>query len=154
MGPDPQIEDREGYRVDLHYLRDAGKREVDCLMALEGRPWFAVECRTTDLHASPALRYFALGEKAGRRVDRRPATVSRLRDPVFPRGEDRPGILQQGAGPRRNVLTSCLHWNLLVFEVRLETHPWTFGFLLSYNGVLAFVSLPKPRTWRKGVART
>jgi uncharacterized protein len=52
------IEDQEGYRVDLHYLRDAGKREVDFLMTLEGRPWFAVECKTTDLHASPALRYF------------------------------------------------------------------------------------------------
>lgn len=52
------IEDQEGYRVDLHYLRDASKREVDFLMTFEGRPWFAVECKTTDLHASPALRYF------------------------------------------------------------------------------------------------
>lgn len=52
------IEDQEGFRVDLHYLRDAGKREVDFLMTLEGRPWFAVECKTTDLRAGPALRYF------------------------------------------------------------------------------------------------
>lgn len=52
------IEDQEGFRVNLHYLRDASKREVDFLMTVEGRPWFAVECKTTDLQASPALRYF------------------------------------------------------------------------------------------------
>ena len=49
MGLDPQIADQEGYRVDLHYLRDAGKREVHFLMTLEARPWFV-----QDLHCLPA----------------------------------------------------------------------------------------------------
>jgi len=31
---------------------------LDFLMTVEGKPWFAVECKTTDLQASPALRYF------------------------------------------------------------------------------------------------
>ncbi len=52
------IEDQQGFRVNLHYLRDAGKREVDFLMTVERKPWFAVECKITDLKASPALSYF------------------------------------------------------------------------------------------------
>ena len=35
---------QEGYRVGLHYLRDVDKREVDFLVTVEGKPWFAVEC--------------------------------------------------------------------------------------------------------------
>jgi predicted AAA+ superfamily ATPase len=57
------LEDREGYRVGLHYLRDADKREVDFLMTLEKKPWFAVECKVKADAASPSLRYF--GERLG-----------------------------------------------------------------------------------------
>jgi len=53
------LEDQEGYRVGLHYLRDADKREVDFLMTLEKKPWFAVECKVKSDTSSPSLRYFA-----------------------------------------------------------------------------------------------
>jgi hypothetical protein len=52
------LEDQEGYRLGLHYLRDVDKREVDFLVTAEGKPWFAVECKISDRAASPALRYF------------------------------------------------------------------------------------------------
>lgn len=52
------LEDQEGYRVGLHYLRDADKREVDFLVTFEKKPWFAVECRVKADAASPSLRYF------------------------------------------------------------------------------------------------
>ncbi|MGE5839817.1 MAG: ATP-binding protein [Deltaproteobacteria bacterium] len=57
------LEDQEGYRVGLHYLRDASKREVDFFMTFETKPWFAVECKVRPESASPALEYF--GERIG-----------------------------------------------------------------------------------------
>lgn len=52
------LEDQEGYRLGLHYLRDVDKREVDFLVTAEGKPWFAVECKVSDRSAAPSLRYF------------------------------------------------------------------------------------------------
>ena len=52
------LEDQEGYKVRLHYLRDAGKREVDFLVTADKKPWFAVECKTSDRAVNPALNYF------------------------------------------------------------------------------------------------
>jgi predicted AAA+ superfamily ATPase len=52
------LEDQEGFRVDLHFLRDASKREVDFLVSVEGRPWFAVECKLSGRKVNPALNYF------------------------------------------------------------------------------------------------
>ena len=52
------LEDYEGYDVGLHYLRDAAKREVDFLVTIEGKPWFAVECKSTGRTVNPALNYF------------------------------------------------------------------------------------------------
>ena len=52
------LEDQEGYRVGLHYVRDADKREVDFLMTFEKKPWFAVECKVKADAPSPSLRYF------------------------------------------------------------------------------------------------
>jgi hypothetical protein len=57
------LEDQEGYQVGLHYLRDADKREVDFLMTIEKKPWFAVECKIKAESPSPSLRYF--GERMG-----------------------------------------------------------------------------------------
>ena len=53
------LEDQEGFRVGLHFLRDASKREVDFLVALEGKPWFAVECKLSGRKVNPALNYFS-----------------------------------------------------------------------------------------------
>lgn len=51
-------EDTEGYAMELRYLRDTDKREVDFVVLENGRPQFAVECKLTDSTLSPHLRYF------------------------------------------------------------------------------------------------
>ena len=48
----------EGYRVDLHYLRDLEGREVDFLVSVNKRPWFAVETKLGGTAVSRPLRYF------------------------------------------------------------------------------------------------
>lgn len=53
------LQDREGFRTDLHYLRDASGREVDFLVSCDGKPWFAVEAKLADGDPDPSLRYFA-----------------------------------------------------------------------------------------------
>jgi len=52
------LEDREGYQMGLHYLRDVSKREVDFLVTVDRQPWFAVECKVSAHSANPSLRYF------------------------------------------------------------------------------------------------
>jgi len=53
------IEDTEGLRMELRYLRDTDRREVDFVVLRSGRPQFAVECKTGDRAVGPAVRYFA-----------------------------------------------------------------------------------------------
>ena len=45
-------------RFELGYLRDREKREVDFLVAREGRPWFLVEVKYRDESMSRTLKYF------------------------------------------------------------------------------------------------
>ena len=52
------MEDSEGYAMELRYIRDTDKREVDFAVLRDGRPDFAVECKSGDREASPACRYF------------------------------------------------------------------------------------------------
>lgn len=52
------LEDTEGYRIELHFLRDREKREVDFLVAVDRKPWFAVEVKTGKEPSSSHLRYF------------------------------------------------------------------------------------------------
>lgn len=52
------LEDGEGLAAELFYLRDVDKREVDFMVAVGRKPWFAVEAKLSDDRASPALRYF------------------------------------------------------------------------------------------------
>lgn len=52
-------EDVHGYRMELRYLRDTDKREVDFVVLQNRKPLFAVECKTGEKSASPAARYFA-----------------------------------------------------------------------------------------------
>lgn len=40
---------------ELFYLRDKQKREVDFLVAKEGKPWFVAECKTSETSLSSAL---------------------------------------------------------------------------------------------------
>jgi len=52
------LEDAEGYRVSLHYLRDKAGREVDFLVVLDRKPWFAVEAKIRDQGIDPSLPYY------------------------------------------------------------------------------------------------
>ncbi|MBN1444060.1 MAG: ATP-binding protein [Planctomycetes bacterium] len=52
------LEDAEGYRVSLHYLRDRAGREVDFLVTLDRKPWFAVEAKIRAQDIDPSLRYY------------------------------------------------------------------------------------------------
>lgn len=45
-------------RLDLHYLRDKEKREVDFVLTESGRPRLLVECKLADDKLSPHLLYF------------------------------------------------------------------------------------------------
>jgi len=51
--------DAHGYRVELCFLRDVEGREVDFLVTIDDKPWFAVEVKTSDMSVSKHLRYFA-----------------------------------------------------------------------------------------------
>jgi len=42
----------------LHYLRTKDKREVDFLIASDGKPWMLIEVKTSDTSISPQLEYF------------------------------------------------------------------------------------------------
>ncbi len=52
------ITDYEGHKAELHFLRDVDKREVDFLVAVDGKPWFAVEAKLSDTTLSPHLLYY------------------------------------------------------------------------------------------------
>ena len=52
------ITDYEGYRAELYFLRDVDKREVDFLITIDGKLWFAVEANISDAGLSPHLLYY------------------------------------------------------------------------------------------------
>ncbi len=52
------IEDTQGYGMELRYLRDTDGREVDFVVLREGKPLFAVECKSGEASPSRAIRYF------------------------------------------------------------------------------------------------
>ncbi len=52
------LHDREGHRAKLYYLRDIDQREVDFLVTVDEKPWFALEVKTQEETVSPHLRYF------------------------------------------------------------------------------------------------
>ena len=44
--------------MELRFLRDTDKREVDFVVLQEGKPIFAVECKTGAKSVSPSIYYF------------------------------------------------------------------------------------------------
>jgi predicted AAA+ superfamily ATPase len=52
------LTDMEGYKAELWFLRDTSGREVDFLVAVDGKPWFAVEVKSQSEHLAPTLTYF------------------------------------------------------------------------------------------------
>jgi predicted AAA+ superfamily ATPase len=54
------LEDREGHRTELFYLRDRAGHEVDFLVTVDRRPWFAVETKLAETRIDPALHQFGV----------------------------------------------------------------------------------------------
>lgn len=52
-------EDTEGYKMELRFLRDTDKREVDFVVLQNKKPLFAVECKTGERVLSNHIKYFA-----------------------------------------------------------------------------------------------
>jgi predicted AAA+ superfamily ATPase len=52
------LQDREGVAAELHYVRDRVGREVDFLVTVDRKPWFAVEAKLSETRVDPALVYF------------------------------------------------------------------------------------------------
>ncbi len=53
------VEDSEGHAMELRFLRDTDKREIDFVVLRDRKPVFAVECKSGERALSPAIRYFA-----------------------------------------------------------------------------------------------
>ena len=52
------LQDTEGFDVDLRYVRDRTGREIDFLVTVNRKPWFAVDARVSDTAIDPSLVYF------------------------------------------------------------------------------------------------
>ena len=52
------IEDTEGYRMELRYIRDRDGREVDFVVLKDNAPLFAVECKVSETALMPSIKYF------------------------------------------------------------------------------------------------
>lgn len=53
------LEQSQGYAIELRYLRDVDRREVDFVVIKAGKPLFAVECQLKDSPLGNALPYFS-----------------------------------------------------------------------------------------------
>ena len=52
------LEDTEGNRMQLRFLRDTDRREVDFVVTRDDAPLFAVECKSGDRSPSRVIEYF------------------------------------------------------------------------------------------------
>jgi len=52
------LHDREGHKAALHFLRNVDKKEVDFLVTVDQKPWFAVETKLSERSVSPSLLYY------------------------------------------------------------------------------------------------
>ena len=52
------VEDTEGFKMDLRFLRDTDKREIDFVVLKDEKPLFAVECKTGEKNIYPSLFYY------------------------------------------------------------------------------------------------
>ncbi len=53
------LEQTEGFPMELRYLRDTDRREIDFVVLKEGKPLFAVECHLKEASVGKVLPYFA-----------------------------------------------------------------------------------------------
>lgn len=52
------LEDTEGHKMELQFLRDTDKREIDFVVLKDRKPCFAVECKYGERGLNPAMHYF------------------------------------------------------------------------------------------------
>lgn len=50
--------DYEGHKTELHFLRNVDKKEVDFIVTVNRKPWFAVEAKLAEEDISNSLFYF------------------------------------------------------------------------------------------------
>jgi predicted AAA+ superfamily ATPase len=50
--------ERDGFKTGLFYLRNVDKKEVDFLVTIDNKPWFAVEVKLSETIPSGSLSYF------------------------------------------------------------------------------------------------
>ena len=53
------LEDTQGDKMELRFLRDTEGREIDFVVLKNKKPIFAVECKSGEKNVSPHLKYFA-----------------------------------------------------------------------------------------------
>ncbi len=53
------LEDYHGEKMELRFLRDTDKREIDFVVLKNKKPLFAVECKKGEKQLSPWIKYFA-----------------------------------------------------------------------------------------------
>ncbi|MBI2027868.1 MAG: ATP-binding protein [Deltaproteobacteria bacterium] len=51
-------EDTQGVKMELRYIRDTDKREIDFVVLENKKPLFAIECKSGEKNASPHHKYF------------------------------------------------------------------------------------------------
>lgn len=52
------IEDTEGHEMELRFIRDTDRREVDFVVLRDRKPEFAVECKTGERKVAAPILYF------------------------------------------------------------------------------------------------
>ncbi len=50
--------EKDGYKTGLFYLRNVDKKEVDFLITVDNKPWFAVEVKLSETSPAKNLSYF------------------------------------------------------------------------------------------------
>lgn len=53
------LEDTQGFKMELRFLRDETAREVDFVVLKNKKPAFAVECKHGEKAVSPSIKYFS-----------------------------------------------------------------------------------------------
>jgi len=52
------LHDHEGYKTELYFLRNVDKKEIDFMVTVNRKPWFAVEAKLAEADISNSLFYF------------------------------------------------------------------------------------------------
>lgn len=53
------VHDVYGQKLELRYFRDVRRREVDFIVLKKNKPWFMIECKSSEKSLSPHIKYLA-----------------------------------------------------------------------------------------------